>query len=86
MPFLYAITVPEHPKHILISVAVDYPTSLNVSEIVISASQVAKVGLTEPFYISPQSGKTHMSQDAYEKWDIDSIDISALEPLSQAMN
>ena len=86
LPFLYAIVDKHSPESILLSISVDYPTSINVSEITIKSAQVSKTSLTHPFYISIQSGKTFIDDDAYRQWDLDSIDLNQLEAISEAIN
>lgn len=84
-PFAYLITNYEYPKEVLLSISVDYPTCINIADLVIKITKVSEIGLSEPFYIS-NSGMTHFNDDAYDQWSLDSIDLNSMEPISQQLN
>lgn len=86
LPFCYLIMTSDYPHTVLVSVAVDYPICNNVAEIVIHCSRAGNTSLTHPFYISPGTGTTFFDEAAFEQWDIDTIDLDKLTPLSQAIN
>jgi hypothetical protein len=86
LPFCFVIVDPEFPNHFLVSLAVDYPNSIQAAEIIVKASALSNIALTEPFYISVNSGKTYMDDEAYSQWDLDTIDLNSLAPLSPSVN
>lgn len=85
LPFCYAIFDKKAANSILLSVAVDYPTSLNVAEIALKASTIHPTALTHVFYIST-NGTTYVDSDAYRQWDLDTIDMEQIQPVSAAIN
>ena len=64
LPFCYIIIASDHPKNILVSIAIDYPISTNVAEIIIHCGRIGDVALTHPFYISPGTGTTFFDEAA----------------------
>ncbi len=86
LPFCYALIDDSHPRHILLSVAVDYPTSINVAEIALLSAKVGTTAITHSFYISTLSGKTYLDEEAHDQWELDGIDMEAIVPYSSAIN
>jgi len=86
MPFIYIICDDSYPDELLCSVAVDYPNPILVAEIALTASKVMKTTLSEPFYISPIDGQTYFDQEAYDKWDRDTLDLNDLAPITTSIH
>jgi hypothetical protein len=86
LPFACLIFEQSIPDLLLLSICVDYPTSMNVAEIALVASKIYPTAITEPFYISPIDGKTYIDDEAYKKWDIDAIDLEKLPAASEQLN
>jgi hypothetical protein len=82
-PFMFLIVEPNHPKKVLLSIAVDYSNALNVALVTLYSSDVAKTFLTYPFYISKTNGSTYIDNEAFEKWNFESIDLEQMEPESR---
>jgi hypothetical protein len=83
LPFAYLIADERYPNAILISLAVDYPQSINVAEIICLTSTIYRITLTEPFYICTSDGKTYFDEEAYTKWELDTIPLDKIEPLNK---
>ena len=81
----FAIIVKERSKY-LISLALDYPVTFNVAKICLVAPNHCGLNLAESFYISPKSGHTFFGDEAGNQWDLDTLDISLVEPISQSLN
>lgn len=86
LPFAYLIIDENYPGKLLLSVAVDYPTSLNVAEIALISNNILPVMLSDVFYISSTNGNTYFNEDAYNRWDGETIDLNLLTPISNVQN
>lgn len=83
LPFAFLILDPAHPKELLLSLAVDYPTSVNAVSIALTAGKRGQVSLTQPFYISMTNGDTYLGTEALDRWDMESINMELVEPLNK---
>lgn len=86
LPFLFVIVDPNYPTHLILSVAIDYPASTLVLDIAALCSKLGRIAVSHNFYISPYSGATHLDDDAYRQWDLDTIDLEKLESPSKELN
>ena len=83
LPFITFIIQSNIPKNFLISIAVNYPTSISVADIIIEANKIQPVLLSEPYYVSSSDGKTYFNEDAYRQWDLESVPMDDLTPISK---
>lgn len=87
LPFMFIISDAGYKSNLLVSIAVDYPNSINVAEVCLAASTVSDCLLGEPYFISvAQEGKTFFGDEAFEAWDMSTIDLSDLEPENNLLN
>ena len=70
-------------KKVMIFLAVDYPNSIKVAHIVLASSSIVKSYITNTFYISMTNGATYLDDEAYDRWDLESINLNELEPESK---
>lgn len=85
-PFAYIINDATHPTALLLSVSIDYPHSNNVAEIALASSSVRKTQLSDCFFISSVDGSTYFEEEAFERWELESLDLSKVEPLSKNLH
>ncbi len=83
LPFMYLINDDNHKDALLMSIAVDYPTAINVGLIILAAVSVLKVIMIGPFYISQSNGKKYLNDDAQERWDMETLELNDINPLSK---
>lgn len=86
LPFAYIINDINYKDTLLISLAVDYPNSLKVADVVLTISKLINVEISEPFFINPSDGVTYFNEDAYEQWDLQSINLDKIDPISQELH
>jgi hypothetical protein len=86
LPFAYIIVDPGYKNTFLLSLAVDYPNSINVAQLILSVSKYYNLALSEPFFINPNDGITYFNDDAYKQWDLQSINLDKIEPASQELH
>lgn len=79
-PFMLLIVEPSHPKHILISIAVDFPNSISAAAVATEVRGMAPTQITKPFYISKTDGYTYIDDEAFDRWELESIDLDQLDP------
>ncbi len=83
LPFAYIIVDKSHPASLLLSLAINYPTTINVAEVILVAQTIFPISLADPFYIAASDGKTYLNEDAYDMWGKESVDLSSIMPLSE---
>ncbi len=79
---MYVICDENHKDTLLVSIAVDYPTSINVGLIILAAVSVLKVTMIGPFYIS-SNGKKYLNNDAHSRWEMETLELNDINPASQ---
>lgn len=85
LPFLYIISDNTASNALLLSIAVDYPNAVFVADVVLKCSPIAKLALSEAFYIDAE-GKTHFGPEAYVKWDLDNVEFTKVKPISEKIH
>ena len=78
LPFLFVIT---DNDELFVSVAVDYQDTFVLARIMAVLSFYGHFEVTDPFYIG-KDGNTHMGDAAYERCDLDVIDLDDFDPVS----
>jgi len=82
LPFAYLIIDEHYPDEVLLSLSINYSNSINVAQCIINISNMYKVLLSDVFYIS-SDGRTYFNEEAYDRWDIDLINLDKIEPLNK---
>lgn len=80
LPFMYAICDANYKHKVLISIAVDYPNSINVALIIMNLIEISSLLLIGPFYISSQLGKKYINEEAFERWAIETLELNDIVP------
>lgn len=85
-PFIYVICDNEYPETLLVSIAVDYPISTHVAEVILACTDLSHTELTEGFYISQLNGETVFGGDAENRFDLENLDLKDIHPLNDLKN
>lgn len=86
MPFGYLIADENYKNTLLLCLAIDYANPLKVADLALQANKVLPVEVSEGFYINPMNGTTYFDEDAYYQYNLQSLDLNAMEPISDAQN
>lgn len=84
LPFCFLIDDDRYPNKVLLSLAVDYPNSINVANLIVLAK--IPMMLVQPFYISTTNGTTYIDDDAFHRWELEAINIEQLTPPTMSVN